>query len=278
MTERIHVRKKGFTLVEVIVVLVVLAILAAILIPSLVKWIDEANIKRCMSEQGQVIRDYHACAANTGYGKLEPVVPTTLLNEAVQDVTNKTRTASGGGYTCSGGGSCAVSFSADGTTITDIKCSLHGSLMHGATSLDGTMTAIQQAIANNPTIKELTTKYGGDQAYNSEAAYLNASANRPYAKRLNDALNSAGIDTAAVSYRIDVKGGTKIDNLTAAGQYVVYWSDTKITSANDGQRVAVTQYDMYTKTYVAGTMLVSGHEDGNLDYVQFKKGSFQPTP
>lgn len=37
--------KKGFTLVEVIVVLVILAILAAILIPSMVGWIDEANNK-----------------------------------------------------------------------------------------------------------------------------------------------------------------------------------------------------------------------------------------
>ncbi|MDO4571955.1 MAG: prepilin-type N-terminal cleavage/methylation domain-containing protein [Clostridia bacterium] len=35
--------KKGFTLVEVIVVLVILAILAAILIPSMVGWIEKAN-------------------------------------------------------------------------------------------------------------------------------------------------------------------------------------------------------------------------------------------
>ena len=36
------VHKKGFTLVEVIVVLVILAILAAILVPSMVGWIDKA--------------------------------------------------------------------------------------------------------------------------------------------------------------------------------------------------------------------------------------------
>ncbi len=38
-------KKNGFTLVEVIIVLVILAILAAILIPSLVGYIDKANEK-----------------------------------------------------------------------------------------------------------------------------------------------------------------------------------------------------------------------------------------
>ena len=42
--------KKGFTLVEVIVVLVILAVLASILIPSMVKWIDKAKEKEVYTE------------------------------------------------------------------------------------------------------------------------------------------------------------------------------------------------------------------------------------
>ena len=42
--------KKGFTLVEIIVVLVILAILAAILIPSMVGYIDKANKKTAVVE------------------------------------------------------------------------------------------------------------------------------------------------------------------------------------------------------------------------------------
>ena len=63
--------RKGFTLVEVIVVLIILAILAAILIPSMVHWIDEAEKERCYNVMGMVARDYHVCVAETGYGQVK---------------------------------------------------------------------------------------------------------------------------------------------------------------------------------------------------------------
>lgn len=47
--------KKGFTLVEVIVVLVILAIMAAILIPSLIGYIDKAKENSIISETRSIV-------------------------------------------------------------------------------------------------------------------------------------------------------------------------------------------------------------------------------
>lgn len=55
---RIIKNKSGFTLVEVIIVLVILAILSAVLIPSLTGYIDEANEKTIITKARQV---YVAC-------------------------------------------------------------------------------------------------------------------------------------------------------------------------------------------------------------------------
>lgn len=60
--------KKGFTLVELLVVLIILVILAAILIPSLTRYIDESRRTAIMGEARSVL-DAAQVKAHEWYGK-----------------------------------------------------------------------------------------------------------------------------------------------------------------------------------------------------------------
>lgn len=81
--------EKGFTLVEMIVVLVIIAILAAITIPALLKYIDKARDKQvlidtraiCMATQSAMAEAYATDSWKT-YGNGTPVIGYKSGNEA----------------------------------------------------------------------------------------------------------------------------------------------------------------------------------------------------
>ncbi len=114
---------RGFTLVEMIVVLVILALLAALLIPAMTGWIKKAKYQACRVSALEVSRYYLALAAYCEYevGDSEP-----LLSEAATEFGGSVSTANS--YHAECGGDITVTYSADRTRIIGAVCSVHGEL------------------------------------------------------------------------------------------------------------------------------------------------------
>lgn len=83
MFQKLRKNKKGFTLIEVIVVIVILAVLMAIAVPSVLKYINEADHAKYMAQargqmisiQSELTKDYTLMADKSTYqAKIDEVV------------------------------------------------------------------------------------------------------------------------------------------------------------------------------------------------------------
>ncbi len=110
-------------MVEVIVVLVILAILAAIGIPALTGYLEKAQASVCAINRAGVVRQYNY------YRPLEQITnqaqARTVLEKVLTEENNVTISSSGLYLNlCPGGGECSASF--DGSYRCTITCSIHG--------------------------------------------------------------------------------------------------------------------------------------------------------
>lgn len=95
--------RKGFTLVEVIVVLVILAILAAIMIPALTGYIDKARERSVIAETRAAVMAAQTIASTKYASETQGTTVTFTDSEKTEVKTLSEVEGTLGDITCSGG-------------------------------------------------------------------------------------------------------------------------------------------------------------------------------
>lgn len=90
MAGTIREKQNGFTIIELMTVMVVLAILAAIIVPGFISYIDKQKTKECKSNQNSLVL----------YLKSERIKdPETSMQEVIDNYEDTLSCPSGGVYT-----------------------------------------------------------------------------------------------------------------------------------------------------------------------------------
>lgn len=179
--------------------LVILAILAAILIPSMVGWIKDAQAKACLSQLGGVRRSYLAGAALESY---KVTSPQSILDYAVKEWGGEGAT-SATTFRCPCGSTGFVTYSEDNASILTITCNKHGTLgADGAfsTFADGVVAIWNTAYTNpdNDTVNKSIAGYFQGKADKSSLDSTGIN----FAPAINTQLAALGLDTDGASWRI----------------------------------------------------------------------------
>lgn len=140
----------GFTLIELIIVLVILAILAAFTIPAMLGFVGNSKEKLCESARSDCLRYYQAQATEKLPATREEAIP--ILAKAIQnsygDATVENNIAKGG---CPAGGEynlaeCRFEFENGYYRLKEVPCSVHHDKDSSRPNLDASKSLAEKLL------------------------------------------------------------------------------------------------------------------------------------
>lgn len=263
-------RKKwsnGFTMIELIVVLTIIGILAALTVPSLLGFIEDSYTKDCRSKISDVERLYVDAVIDKGIEEPQKYESFTIVDNIMKNYgavnsdgsdiitgdedetgTEKIKYYKG---ICPKGGEYIIYFKKgahEGETKISVACTYKDhSQGEKNVSLIGIHT-LSQALEDK-TNKIYT--YFKDRGSTSHID----STGTVYAPEVQKMLSEIGIDiTETSSWRI-YKLGDKADNNGEWG-FNIFWTETKIDNLPEKTEFQVLKYNTGTKKYYYGTAQV----------------------
>lgn len=293
----------GFTMIELIVTITVLAVIAAFTVPSLLGFVDDANAKDCRSKITDIKRLYSEEAVDMGVDNPSEYENQNLVDSVIQksggtysngesipELSDEDREKKGTekyrfyAGLCPKGGEYVVSFKEDANTEGTgkvkskivVACTYPGHTEEQVSvSLIGLHT-LENSL-NDKSSKIYEFYHGkpasdGNPAVAAKTGHLD-STGKNYAPYVQELLASIGIDISSTSSWQIVKLNRQEANPNNPDEewgYNIFWTEEKIDdyeigADGFGPPVNVIKYNTGTKKYYYGTGKVKKHENAATD-------------
>lgn len=257
-------KNHGFTMIELVVTLTILAVIAAFTVPSLLGFVQDASAKDCRARIEDIKRRYLDEAVRMGVETPRTYRNFNLVDIAVADV--------GGTYS-------------DGLPITpltgkdkEVKSLLKSQIYSGICPKGGqyyimledagmwvacTYPGHTDEQADRPTIGLNVLNNTAKDEKSKTHSYLSGTSgslnSTDSSGTAADAVQEINALFADIGLDADKIGSWKIEKLPDGGAetgYNLYWSQEKINGMADGSQIAVTKYNTESKKYYTGTATV----------------------